>query len=177
MRATIAPAPHDEAPAEAGTASLVDDFGRPVDYQSLAVILWHHGKKNREIAEALGLKEAKVSRLLNKALDEGKLGPVPHAREFGLRLECDCETKPIRAGEVLVCVSCCRSGWDHSPLMHAEALPPERKAYRPDAKLKGGSGDAPADEAAGQEATAEAIEDARLGARAGRRSHSRGRRR
>ncbi|OJW10314.1 MAG: hypothetical protein BGO49_07135 [Planctomycetales bacterium 71-10] len=153
-----------------------DDDGPPIDYQSVAVILWHHGKKNREIAEALGVSRPKVSRMLAKALDEGKLGPVPHAREFGLRLNCDCETKPIRAGEVIVCVSCCSSGWDFSPLMHAEALPPERKAYRPTA-LKGGSGDAPADESAGQEAAAEAIEDGRLGTRAGRRSHARGRRR
>lgn len=155
----IAPArPDDDAPAEAGTASLVDDFGRPVDLESVAIVCWHRGMKNREIAARLGVKESTVSRWLKRALEQGRLDPLPHPREFGTRTECRCIWSPIRPGEPLVCVSCCESGYDFHEAMKAEPLPCDRKAYRPTA-LKGGSGDAPADEAAGQEATAEAIEE------------------
>lgn len=170
----IAPArPDDDEP---GSQPLADDLGRPIDLESVAIVLWFRDWTNRRIGEALGVKESTVSRWLDKAQREGRLDPLPHPHEFGLRVDCRCIADPIRPGERLVCVSCCESGYDHDARMHAEALPADRRSYKPTA-LKGGSGDAPADESAGQEAASEVIEDGRLGARAGRRSHARGRHR
>jgi hypothetical protein len=171
----IAIARDDEGtPDEPGSQALADDYGRPVDLASVAIVMWFRDWSNRRIAEALGVKASTVSRWLDKAQREGRLDALPH--EFGLRVDCRCIADPIRPGERLVCVNCCESGYDHDARMHAEALPVDRKAYRPTA-LKGGSGDAPADESAGREVAAEAVEDNRLGARAGRRSHAKGRRR
>lgn len=163
-------------PDEPGSKPLADDYGRPIDLESVAIVCWFRGMKNRETAARLGVKESTVSRWLAKALREGRLDPLPHPNEFGLRVDCRCIADPIRPGERLVCVNCTASGYDFDARMHAEPLPKDRRSYKPTG-LRGGSGDAAADEAAGQEAAAEAMEDGRLGARAGRRSHARGRRR
>lgn len=169
-------APADEGTPEPGSQPLADDQGRPIDLESVAIVCWFRGMSNRETAARLGVKEAKVSRWLDKAQREGRLDPLPHPGEFGLRVDCKCIADPIRPGERLVCINCCESGYDFHARMHADPLPKDRKAYRPTA-LKGGSGDAAADEAAGQREAPEAIEDARPGVRYGRRLHSRGRRR
>jgi hypothetical protein len=164
----IAIARDDEAP---------DEPGPPIDVKAVAIGLAVRGFKVKDIVEMVGKSKSTVYQWINDAWDAGLMGRMPKHYEFTPRLECRCADDPIKLGELFVCVHCCQSGFDYRPEMHGKPLPPERKAYRPDAKLKGGSGDAAADESAGQEAAAEAREDGRLGARAGRRSHARGRRR
>ena len=173
----IAIARDDEGtPDEPGSKRLADDYGRPIDLASVAIVCWHRGMKNREIADRLGVEASTVSKWLSRAQREGRLDPLPHPHEFGLRVDCRCIWDPLRPGEPLVCVVCAESGFDFHEAMHAEPLPKDRRAYRP-SKLKGGSGDAPADESAGQEEAVEVVEDGRLGLRAGRRAHAKGRRR
>jgi len=161
----IAPARDDDAPDEPA-----------VDLRAVVIALAIRDVAPKEIAEKTGVPASKVYRWINKAFEDGLMGKAPHAREFGLRTECTCRENPLKPGELLVCVVCTSSGWDHHPGMHASPLPRDRRAYKP-SNLRGGSGDAAADEDAGAEVAAEAIEDGRLGARAGRRSHARGRRR
>lgn len=109
-----------------------------VDLKHVAYALFFHGRRNREIAEALGKSEKTVSDWLNKAALAGLLDRPPSRWEFGLRLDCRCDDEPIRPGEKLVCVVCCSSGWDHHPLMHAKPLPKDRKPPKDDG-LKGGT--------------------------------------
>lgn len=162
----IAPArPDDDAPDEP-----------VIDLRAVVIALAIRDVAPKEIAEKTGVPVAKVYRWINKAFEDGLMGKAPHAREFGLRTECTCRENPLKPGTTIACVSCCSSGWDHHPAMHADPLPKDRRSYKP-SSLKGGSGDAAADESAGQEAAAEAREDGRLGARAGRRAHAKGRRR
>lgn len=142
----IAPAePEDEAPDEPA-----------VDLRAVVIALAIRDVAPKEIAEKTGVPVAKVYRWVNKAFEDGLMGKAPHAREFGLRTECSCRENPLKPGELIVCVVYTASGYDFHPAMHADPLPKDRRAYKPIA-LRGGSGDAPADEAADQVATAEAI--------------------
>lgn len=170
----IAPASDDEGTPE--PKALLDDHGRPIDLRSVAIVLWHKGWTNRRIGEALGKSDSTIGAWLKKALEQGRLDPLPRPAEFGLRVDCRCIWSPIRPGEPLVCVNCCESGYDFHARMQAEPLPKDRKAYRPTA-LMGGSGSAAADESAGQHEPPEVIADDRMGRRYGHRMNSRGRRR
>lgn len=173
----IAPMQTDEdAKAEPGSLPLVNDHGRPIDLQSVAIVLWFREWSNKRIAEALGKSQKTISGWLDKAQREGRLDPIPHPNEFGLRVDCRCIADPIRPGQRLVRVNCCESGYDHDARMHADPLPRSRKAYSP-SNLKGGSGEGQADEDAGAVVAEEAPEDDRFGRRYGHRMNSRGRRR
>ena len=109
-----------------------------VDIRAVAYALFFHGRKNREIAEALGKSEKTISDWLSKAALAGLLDRPPSKWEFGIRLNCVCADDPIKPGEKLVCVVCCASGWDHHPAMHAQPLPRDRKVPQAGG-LKGGS--------------------------------------
>jgi hypothetical protein len=109
-----------------------------VDLRAVAYALFFHGRRNREIAEALGRSEKTISDWLNKAALAGLLDRPPSQWAFGLRLDHSlCETNPIKPGERLVCVVCCASGWDHHPLMHSKPLPRDRKPPRADGLMGG----------------------------------------
>jgi len=123
----IAPARDDDEPA--------------IDLRAVALALVRRRMSSSQIAEAIGVSRQTVYNWLTDARRLELLGRLPPPWEFGLRLNCTCREKPLRAGETIVCVWCGASGWDFHPGMHPdpkEAPKPERKSYKPGA-LKGGN--------------------------------------
>jgi hypothetical protein len=111
-----------------------------IDLAAVCVGLRARGFSVRDIVEMTGVSQRTTYRYLERGREQGLLnGRVPKSWEFSPRLDCRCETDPIKLGALLVCVGCCSCGWDFHPAMHAEPLPKDPpKKYQPSPGLRGG---------------------------------------
>lgn len=110
---------------------------RTVSLRLIVVDLHRREIPVADICRAFDVPRSTAYRWINEAF----AARLPHPSDFAIRLEHErCEHDPIRVGELTVCPTCCKSGYDHHPtIANARPLPKDPPTkHQPTPGLKGG---------------------------------------